>query len=78
MSDSELSEASHTPVPPDSEIEQSLRREVNRATKDGGDVTLRSDRTASEKKLGLPDGFYKGHETWKDRSKEVVHDQLVR
>ena len=77
MSDSELSEASHTPVPPDHQLEQSLRREVVRATKVGDDVTIRKIRTASEKKLGLPDGFYKGHESWKEKSKEIVQDQIV-
>jgi hypothetical protein len=77
MSDSELSEASRTPAPSDTELENSLRREVNRANKTGDDVTLRQIRDASEKKLGLPEGFYKSHSAWKDRSKEVVQDQVV-
>ena len=77
MSDSELSEASHTPVPPDNEIEESLRREVTRATKAGGDITVNLMRKASEGKLGLPDGFYKSHDIWKVKSKDVVQDQLV-
>ncbi len=77
MSDSDLSEASYTPVPPNDEIEQSLRREVNRATKAGGDITVNLIRAASESKLGLPKGFYKSHEVWKGKSKEIVQDQLV-
>jgi hypothetical protein len=77
MSDSELSEASKTPVPSDTELENSLRREVNRASKAGDELTLRQIRGASEKKLGLPEGFYKSHSAWKDRSKEIVQDQAV-
>lgn len=78
MSDSELSEASHTPVPPDDELEQSLRREVVQAAKANNDFTLRQIREASEKSLGLPVGFYKGHESWNAKSKEIVRDQIVR
>lgn len=78
MSDSELSEPSQPPVPPDDELENSLRREVVRAQAKGEeDFTLRQIRAASEKKLGLSDGFYKNHAAWKDRSKEVVSDQIV-
>jgi hypothetical protein len=78
MTDSELSEASRTPVPPDAEMEQSLRHEVVKATEAGVDFTLRQIRTASEKKLGLPEGFYKEHQSWKDKSKEIVQDEIVR
>lgn len=75
MSDSELSEASNTPIPPDFELENSLRREVNRAAGEG--PTLNQIRTASEKRLGLPAGFYKNDAVWKAKSKEVVQDQVV-
>jgi hypothetical protein len=79
MSDSELSELSQAPVPPDDELEGSLRREVARFQERGehDQLTLRNIRAASEKKLGLPDDFYKDHAVWKTKSKEVVNDQVV-
>lgn len=77
MSDSELSEASSVSVPPDFELENSLRREVNRLTANGEETTVRVVRAASEQKLGLPDGFYKGHAVWKVKSKDIVQDQFV-
>ncbi|KPI40300.1 uncharacterized protein AB675_7663 [Cyphellophora attinorum] len=75
MSDSDLSDAPSFEVPPDFELENSLRREFNRAHERNEDPTLRTIRAASEKKLRLPEGFYKGHTTWNQKSKEIVHDQ---
>jgi hypothetical protein len=77
MSDSDLSDAPSFEVPPDFELENSLRREFNRANAGDGDPTLRTIRAASEKRLRLPEGFYKGHATWSQKSKEIVHDQAV-
>lgn len=77
MSDSELSEASATPVPPDQELEKSLRREVVKAQKEGKEFSYNSIRTASETSLGLSQGFYKSHLEWKQRSKDVIDNQLV-
>ena len=77
MSDSELSEVSATPTPPDHELEKSLRREVVKASRAGIDYSYNSIRAASELKLGLRKGFYKGHEEWADKSKEVILDQKV-
>jgi len=78
MSDSELSEVSTTPVPPDSELEQSLRREVVKAQRAGlEDPTVNSIRAASEEKLGLMPGFYKSHNIWVVRSKQIIKDQFV-
>ena len=77
MSDSELSDAPDIGIPPDFELENSLRREVNRANKNSEEITLKSIRTASEAKLGLPEGFFKNHDVWKGKSKVVVHDQIV-
>ena len=76
MSDSELSEAPQTPVPSDNELEQSLRKEVVRIQKSGDDLSIKAARTASEKRLGLTEGFYKGHEVWKDKSKDIITDQV--
>lgn len=77
MSDSELSDAPDMGIPPDFELENSLRREVNRATAAAEDITLKIIRTASEKRLGLPEGFYRDHPVWKGKSKTIVHDQVV-
>jgi hypothetical protein len=76
MSDSELSDDPGTPIPSDNELEQSLRREVVRATKAGADVTVKQVRLASEQRLHLPDGYYNGHEIWKDKSKSIIQDQV--
>ncbi|KEF62689.1 uncharacterized protein A1O9_00662 [Exophiala aquamarina CBS 119918] len=78
MSDSELSEASTTPVPPDSELEKSLRREVVKAQRAGlEDPTVNSIRAASEEALGLKSGFYKANDVWVARSKQIIKDQFV-
>ena len=76
MSDSELSDDPGTPVPSDHELEQSLRREVVKANKAGDDVTVKRIRVASEKRLGLPEDFYKSHATWKDKSKDIITHQV--
>ena len=77
MSESELSEASRTPAPPDHELEKALRREVIKAQKDEVDFSLKYIRTAAETKLGLTPGFYKTHPVWNQRSKDTVQ-RLVR
>ncbi|RMZ82151.1 hypothetical protein DV738_g1848, partial [Chaetothyriales sp. CBS 135597] len=76
MSDSDPSDDPRTAVPPHEVLEQSLRREVVRTTKSGADVTVKRIRDASEKKLGLPEGFYKSHATWKGLSKTIIEDQV--
>ncbi|RMD41572.1 hypothetical protein DV735_g3588, partial [Chaetothyriales sp. CBS 134920] len=76
MSVSDPSDDSGTAVPPHEVLEQSLRREVVRTTKSGADVTVKRIRDASEKKLGLPEGFYKSHATWKDLSRTIIEDQV--
>ena len=52
MSDSELSEASHTPVPSDDELEQSLRREVVRIQKTGVDPSIKAARFCIGEEIG--------------------------
>ncbi|KIW89271.1 uncharacterized protein Z519_10124 [Cladophialophora bantiana CBS 173.52] len=74
-SDSELSEASRTPAPPDHELERSLRREVVKAQRDGIDFSTNYIREASEAKLGLTKGFYKTHHEWAERSKAIIAEQ---
>lgn len=77
-SDSDLSEASKTPAPPDNELEKALRREVIKAQKDGPfDFSLKYIRTVAETKLGLTPGFYKSHGDWNQRSKDIINEQIV-
>jgi len=78
MSDSELSEASAIPIPPDHELEKTLRDEVVDAQKNDIEYTVNSIRTASEEKLGLDKGFYKNSAEWAQRSKDIIKDQTVR
>ena len=76
MSDSELSDDPGTPLPSDNELEQSLRREVVKGLKTSDNVTVKRIRAASEKRLGLPEDFYKSHASWKDKSKGIIEDQV--
>ena len=78
MSDSELSEAASNPVPPDAEIERSLRRAVVKAAIVGEEYSITTIRNASEKILGLNKGFYADHAEWKARSKRIIKEQAVR
>ncbi|KIY03007.1 uncharacterized protein Z520_01473 [Fonsecaea multimorphosa CBS 102226] len=77
VSDSDLSEASTTPAPPDHELEKSLRREVVKAQRDGIEFSNNYIRGASEAKLGLTKGFYKNHKEWAQRSRDIIADQLT-
>ncbi|KAJ9611211.1 hypothetical protein H2200_004394 [Cladophialophora chaetospira] len=75
-SESDLSEASKTPAPPDSELETALRREVITAQKNEVDFSYKYIRTAAETKLGLTPGFYKSHGDWNQRSKAIIGEQM--
>lgn len=76
-SDSDLSEESKTPTPPDSELEKALRHEVITAQKKEIDFSYKYIRTAAETKLGLTPNFYKSHEDWNARSKAIIEEQMV-
>lgn len=43
-----------------------------------GSLTLKRVRAAAEEKLGLPPDYLKNHSMWKDRSKKLVTDEVVR
>lgn len=72
MSDSDLSDAPSTTIPSDTAIEKDLRDQVRKAAKAHEEPSVKSIRTASEQSLDLPQGFYKGHEEWKGRSKTII------
>jgi DEK C terminal domain len=80
MSDSDLSDAPSAPMPPDSELEKALRKQVRDALKTGdySSITVSSMRKAAEEALGLDAGFYKKSEKWKEESKRIVHETFVR
>lgn len=64
-------------MPTDQEYETSLRNAVKAHFSDPeGDITVKSTRTKSEEDLGLETGFYKNSDLWKDKSKEIIQDQV--
>ncbi|KAI5363968.1 Putative HIRA-interacting protein [Septoria linicola] len=72
MSDSDSDELSNAAaLPADDQIEQCLKR-VTRKIISTGHVTTNKARDAAEQELGLDAGFFKQHDTWKARSKEIV------
>ncbi len=75
MSDSE----DHDAPPSDAQLEQALRAAVASTFKRGTfeDLTVKRVRIAVEQELGLPDGFFKSHARWKERSKEVIEAEVV-
>ena len=77
-SDSDLSEVSKTPAPPDHELEKALRREVVKAQRDAVDFSYKYIRTKAEEELGLIPGFYKTTDDWNARSKAIIAEQTVR
>ena len=79
MSESDLSDAPSAVQPPDSELEQALRKQVQDALKTGDEssITVSLMRKAAEEALGLETGFYKKDEKWKEESKRIVHEAFV-
>lgn len=80
MSDSELSDApSSSAPPPDAVLERSLRGEVEKKFKanERDQLTVNAIRTLSEQSLGLREGFYTAHESWKAKSKNIIKGEVV-
>ncbi|EKG17664.1 hypothetical protein MPH_05113 [Macrophomina phaseolina MS6] len=76
MSDSD---ADPTPtLPPDAEIEQTLRGLVRDIWLSGNhdNLTVNHIRNSAEAKLHLPEAFFKTDPAWKPRSKAIVTDQF--
>jgi hypothetical protein len=71
-SDSELSDA----APPSGVIlERTLRDIVRNAEVDP--ITVKRVRTAVEERLGLDPGFFKGHDEWEEKSKDIIEAAFV-
>ena len=75
MSDSPLSDA----APDDNVLELELRQVVRGTHAKGNleELTVKRVRAATEKNLGLKDGFFK-EQRWKDMSKTIIEDEAVR
>lgn len=64
-------------MPTDQGYETSLRNAIKaHFANPEGEITVRSARTKSEEDLGLESGFYKNSDVWKDKSKEIIQDQV--
>lgn len=61
-------------LPSDAAISNTLRDVVLAIHKSGKheDLTVKRVRTRAEQELGLADGFFKTHETWKQKSNDVI------
>jgi hypothetical protein len=80
MSDLGLpSRPSPSPAPSDDTLAAALRDAVKRIF-DAGDLselTVKRVRAAAERKLQLPEDFFKGHPEWRGKSKEIVEAEAV-
>lgn len=65
--------------PSDAQIEKCLHGVVKSLlrTGNGEQLTVKNARSRAEEALDLPVGFFKTHDQWKDRSKEVIEDFAV-
>ena len=75
MSESSLSDA----IPSETVLERALRDVVQAVYSSGNmaELTVKRVRKAAEDALKLDDGFFK-EEHWKDRSKHIIEDEVVR
>ena len=77
MSDSSsLSSAS----PPNSVLEDALRNTVQQIlrSRNPEDLTVRRVRQTTEKQLNLEDDYFKNDSAWKEKSKRIIHSEVVR
>lgn len=81
VSDSEDSESENQRggPPSDAQLERALRDTVAKVFRSGNleDLTVKRVRAATEKALGLEEGFFKGHERWKAESDRIIRDEVV-
>lgn len=80
MSDSESESDKSTPdVLSDEKLEKGLRDTVGNIYKTGNldELTVKRVRLATEKALGLDEGFFKGDARWKSKSDEIIKNEVV-
>ncbi|KAI5210076.1 hypothetical protein E4T39_00642 [Aureobasidium subglaciale] len=63
---------SETTPPSDAVLEKTLRRIVRKAEVDP--ITVKRVRNAAEERLGLEAGFFKDHDVWNEKSKEIIEE----
>lgn len=75
MSESSLSSA----TPSHATLDQALRDTIQQVFQSGNldELTIRRVRVATEKRLGLGDGFYKNDPLWKEESKRTIEAEVV-
>lgn len=63
----------------DTKIERALRKTVGHfyAEERYDDLTVKRVRAAAAEELGLDEGWFKAHEDWNARSKEVISSEVV-
>lgn len=79
MSDSDTGSLSSAGIPSDDKLEKGLRDAVAEVFKSGNleELTVKRVRLATEKALGLDDGFFKGDELWKAKSDQIIKKEAV-
>lgn len=79
MSDSESEAPSSNGIPTDDALEAGLRKTVAGIFKTGNteELTVKRVRLATEQRLGLEEGFFKGHIHWKAKSDKIIKDEAV-
>ncbi|OAX84536.1 hypothetical protein ACJ72_01081, partial [Emergomyces africanus] len=76
-SDSDSDSLSSTGIPSDTVLEKGLRDTVAGIFKKGNleELTVKRVRSATEKALGIEEGFYKNDEIWKARSDQIIKQE---
>ena len=79
MSDSDSELLSSPGIPADEVLERGLRDAVAKIFQSGKmeELTVKRVRLATEKALGLEDGFFKGDEIWKPKSDRIIKQEAV-
>ncbi|PGH23816.1 hypothetical protein AJ80_02064 [Polytolypa hystricis UAMH7299] len=79
-SDSSDGELSSMDIPSDDVLEKGLRDVVAKIFKTGNleELTVKRIRSATEKALGLDEGFFKNDEAWKQRSDKIIKEEAAK
>lgn len=66
--------------PSDAQLEKGLRDTVANVLRVGNleELTVKRVRLATEKALGIDEGFFKRDEQWKTKSDQIIKDEAVR
>jgi hypothetical protein len=66
-------------IPSETRLEKALRATVANVFKSGNleELTVKRVRLATEKALGLEEGFFKGDAAWKEKSEQIIKEEAV-